>query len=203
MGWYAYTPFMECYHGVISFDHSISGTLRAGTIAADFSGGRGYIEKDWGTSFPSYHIWFQTNHFKTQGTSLMVSMANIPWRGSSFDGFVAGLHHGGRLHRFATYTGARVTRLDFGDDSVSVDFESNSYRLETVIYGARSGRLAKPVVGAMTGRLQESIAGKAMIRLFRRSRTRDDLVFEDLGRNAGIEIEAGAADFATLKHTYS
>ena len=27
MGWYAYAPFMECYHGVLSFDHGIWGTL--------------------------------------------------------------------------------------------------------------------------------------------------------------------------------
>ena len=27
MGWYAYVPFMECYHGVLSLDHGISGAL--------------------------------------------------------------------------------------------------------------------------------------------------------------------------------
>ncbi len=55
----------------------------------------------------------------------------------------------------------------------------------------------------MTGRLQESIAGTAMIRLFRRSRTGDALLFEGVGRNAGIEIEAGAADFVALKQASS
>ena len=23
MGWYAWVPFMECYHGVLSLDHTI------------------------------------------------------------------------------------------------------------------------------------------------------------------------------------
>ena len=27
MGWYAFVPFMECYHGVVSFDHIIEGEL--------------------------------------------------------------------------------------------------------------------------------------------------------------------------------
>ncbi|MCK7537696.1 MAG: tocopherol cyclase family protein [Marinilabiliales bacterium] len=31
---------------------------------ADFSGGRGYIEKDWGHSFPSAYVWMQSNHFQ-------------------------------------------------------------------------------------------------------------------------------------------
>lgn len=27
MGWYAYVPFMECYHGVVSFFHTLTGAL--------------------------------------------------------------------------------------------------------------------------------------------------------------------------------
>jgi len=27
MGWFAWMPFMECYHGVISFDHALKGSL--------------------------------------------------------------------------------------------------------------------------------------------------------------------------------
>lgn len=28
----------------------------------DFSGGRGYIEKDWGQSFPAAWVWLQINY---------------------------------------------------------------------------------------------------------------------------------------------
>lgn len=52
MGWYAWVPTMECYHGVVSLDHAISGKLMIEDQAHDFNGGRGYIEKDWGKSFP-------------------------------------------------------------------------------------------------------------------------------------------------------
>ena len=27
MGWYGLVPFMECFHGIVSFGHSLSGTL--------------------------------------------------------------------------------------------------------------------------------------------------------------------------------
>ena len=68
MGWYAWVPRMECYHGVLSLDHGLGGGLTfeypSQAAAVDFSGGRGYIEKDWGQSFPEAWVWFQSNHFE-------------------------------------------------------------------------------------------------------------------------------------------
>ncbi len=48
MGWFSWVPKMECYHGVLSFDHSLQGKLTLNGKEMDFTGGRGYIEKDWG-----------------------------------------------------------------------------------------------------------------------------------------------------------
>ena len=111
MGPYAFAPFMECYHGVVSLDHAIQGTLCIDGTEADFGGGQGYIEKDWGKSFPRAWIWLQTNHFEQPGTCLTGSVATIPWLGSAFRGFIVGLWHGGVLYRFATYSGASISRL--------------------------------------------------------------------------------------------
>jgi len=61
MGWYAWVPMMECYHGVVSLDHVIEGALEIDGRTIDFTGGRGYTEKDWGRSFPSSWIWLQSN----------------------------------------------------------------------------------------------------------------------------------------------
>ncbi|MGC9523789.1 MAG: tocopherol cyclase family protein, partial [Anaerolineae bacterium] len=97
MGWYAWAPFMECYHGVLSLDHGLTGTLETGAGAVSFDGGRGYIEKDWGQAFPSAWIWLQTNHFATPGTCLTGSVARIPWIGTAFSGFIVGLLWNGQL----------------------------------------------------------------------------------------------------------
>jgi len=53
MGWYAYVPFMECFHGVVSTHHNLKGSVKLNGKTSDYTGGTGYIEKDWGTSFPS------------------------------------------------------------------------------------------------------------------------------------------------------
>ena len=57
MGPYTFVPFMECYHGIVNIRHRIEGTLVIGGEAVDLTGGEGYIEKDWGRSFPSSWVW--------------------------------------------------------------------------------------------------------------------------------------------------
>jgi len=69
MGWYSYIPFMECKHGIVSVNHKISGTLRIDNELIDLNEGKGYIEKDWGTSFPEAWIWIQSNNFNNPDTA--------------------------------------------------------------------------------------------------------------------------------------
>jgi len=110
----------------------------------DFSGGQGYIEKDWGRSFPKAWIWTQSNHFTTAGTCITASVAVIPWLGSTFNGFIAGLWHGGRLYRFATYTGAKLERQEATDREVAlhfVDHRKDGHRLEIEATRASGGLL--------------------------------------------------------------
>jgi len=78
MGWFAWVPRMECYHGVVSMDHRIQGRLKMDDREVDFSDGRGYIEKDWGQHFPSAWIWGQSNHFDREGVSFLFPFRRDP-----------------------------------------------------------------------------------------------------------------------------
>ena len=129
MGWYAWVPGMECYHGVLSFDHALQGALTLNGKRMDFSGGRGYIEKDWGQSFPSAWVWFQSNHFKDARACITASVAIIPWQRRSFRGFIVGLWLEGKLHRFATYSGAQIESLEIFDDHVDWVLKNRRMRL--------------------------------------------------------------------------
>jgi tocopherol cyclase len=189
MGWYAFVPRMECYHGVLSFDHSIQGGLELNGKLVDFSAGRGYIEKDWGRSFPKYHIWVQTNHFEKPGTSLMVSIASVPWLGSSFDGFIAGLQHDGRLYPFTTYNGSRIVLFQYDQGKLGVQFRSKQYRLELEVSYLKGAELKTPVLGEMRGRLSESLSAVTRLKLFQISNESERIVFEGAGRHTGLEIE--------------
>ena len=118
MGWYAWVPKMECYHGVLGFDHQITGSLEFNGTELDFTNGRGYIEKDWGVAFPEGYVWMQSNHFNRPRVCLTASIAMIPWLGSAFRGFIVGLWIDRQLYRFATYTGAKTDLIEITDREV-------------------------------------------------------------------------------------
>lgn len=185
MGWYAWLPGMECYHGVLSFDHSLSGALEVEGQAHVFDGGRGYIEKDWGKAFPVGYIWFQSNHFDTPRVSLTASIAMIPWLGSSFRGFIIGLWLDGRLYRFATYTGARTESLVLQDERVDWVVSDRRLRLELHAVQAGSGLIYGPTPHNMGRRVDETLDASLYVRLSERN---GRVLFEGRGRHAGLEI---------------
>lgn len=184
MGWYSFMPFMECYHGVVSMDHVIEGKLEVYGTPVDFSGGKGYMEKDWGRSFPGAWIWMQSNHFGAEPrVSLMASVAVIPWLGSSFIGYIVGFLFGDKLYRFATYTGAEM-KAGLGEHEVYLSFRDKRHRLEITALQSGTAELVAPISGNMTGKVNESMQSSVEVRLFEKDR----LIFEGTGRNAGLEV---------------
>lgn len=192
MGWYRYVPFMECYHGVVSMDHGLSGYIRHNDQYMDFSGGRGYIEKDWGSSMPEAWIWIQTNHFGKPGTSFMLSVARIPWIGSTFTGFLGFFLQENKLINFATYTGAEITELTYTDHEAHITIKGHKYEIQ--VHGVKAehhsersnkGGLKAPVLGNMDRVIHENLDAEIHIRI-------TDLdgkqVFNGTGRHAGLEF---------------
>jgi tocopherol cyclase len=189
MGPYAWAPFMQTYHGIVSLDHGIQGQLRLNGETLDFNRGRGYTEKDWGRSFPSAWIWMQSNHFGTPGICLTASVAIIPWLwGTSFPGFIVGFLHGGRLYRFATYTGARIDRLELDGSTIVWHLSDRKFRLEIAANRPPGMSLQAPTPTAMDRRITEAMDAEIAVRLLTRANGKENLLFEGTGRHGGLEV---------------
>jgi tocopherol cyclase len=188
MGPYALVPAMECYHGVLSFNHRLDGTLSVAGREIDFTGGKGYIEKDWGRSFPKAWVWTQTNHFDEPDACLTASVARIPWLGSSFTGHIVGLWLRGHLYRFATYTGAKVGRLKVSQDEVMLTVEDRRHALEIRCRRQEGAILAAPSEGEMTGRIVEAMTATVDVCLSAKVTGGLTRVFADTGRLASLEV---------------
>ena len=189
MGWYAWVPFMECYHGVLSLDHAVEGAITFDGQTIDFTDGRGYMEKDWGRSFPQAWIWFQSNHFGVPGTSLTASIAIIPWVRTSFPGFIIGLLHEGKLYRFATYTGAKTDHLAVTEHTIAWAVGDKEHRLEMFVTqgpGSKFGLLKGPDTHEMGKRVAETISATVAVKLTALKSGR--VIFEGTGRHAGLEV---------------
>lgn len=192
MGPFSFVPFMQCYHGILSMNHTIEGELTIDEEPIDFTGGKGYMEKDWGRSFPSGYIWMQTNHFSEDGISLKSSVANIPWMGTSFVGFIAGVWLQDRLIEFTTYNFTKLRKSFANQDTVELVMENGHHLLEIFAEREAATSLASPIAGFMDGRIEESMTAKIQVKLTDKKAKK--ILLEDTGRNAGLEVAGKLSD---------
>lgn len=165
MGWFSYIPFMECNHDIISMHHELIGSLEVNGEVIDFTGGIGYIEKDWGRSFPSSYVWIESNHFEDTSTGLFCSVARIPFLTFSFDGFICNLIHQGVEYRFATYNGSKLIVNEKSEFRTHLEFVNKEYSLDIKGEIADTKKLFAPKMGSMNKTIKEGLSGKVQILL--------------------------------------
>ncbi len=165
MGFFSYIPFMECKHGLISMSHQLSGALNVNGEEIDFTGGKGYLEKDWGRSFPKSYVWIQSNHFEDRTIGLFCSVATIPFLSFSFTGFICNLIHQGKEYRFATYNGSKLIVNKRTDTSVHLELRNKEHHLKIKGEAALFKKLLAPKLGVMDKTIKEGLSGKVEILL--------------------------------------
>ncbi|MFW9822927.1 MAG: tocopherol cyclase family protein [Candidatus Thorarchaeota archaeon] len=189
MGFLSYIPFLETYHAVVSMNHRIEGEISVNGEIVNFNNGKGYIEKDWGKSFPMAWIWTQSNHFSNGNLSFMFSIAKVPFLGKKFNGFLSAIWCNGKFFKFATYTGAKVKSLTIIPDHINVIVEDKRYRVvfEVTKKDIKTRSLLAPHQGVMSGRIAETINSKIKLKLF--DFKTQKTIIEDEGINAGFEAK--------------
>jgi tocopherol cyclase len=190
MGPFSFVPGMECYHGVVNISHTISGSLNINETQIDMTGGEGYIEKDWGRSFPQSWIWLQANHFEDPGASFMFSVARIPWLGRSFTGLISFLRTDNGFYKFATYNGGKIKHIKIDGDTMEVSLKSRAYTLEFTANYTKGGILKAPKNGLMRREIEESITAEVALNL---SDHKGNKIFQGASKWVGMEI-AGFLD---------
>ncbi|MEA4966024.1 MAG: tocopherol cyclase family protein [Oscillospiraceae bacterium] len=177
MGPFRFFP-MECRHKIVSMHHRLNGSLKIGNEIYDFENGTGYIEGDSGKSFPKKYIWIQANDF-ANGSSVMMSVAEIPFCGFRFEGCICVVLKDGKEYRLATYLGARAE-----SSKNSIVVYQRSLRLEADLISKGMGfPLASPRDGKLRGITKENNNATVLFRLSDQNKT----ICELLSANAGFE----------------
>ena len=195
MGWYSFVPRMECYHGVVSMTHQLSGDLEINGKLQRFNGGKGYIEKDWGKSMPSDWVWMQSNHFlNSENSSFMLSVARIPWGKGFFPGFLSFLYVEGEVFRFATYNGSKISNISVSDKEIAIEVHNRKHKLKISAIPNRAGMLKAPRHGNMDREIFESLNSKLNIEL---SGSKGKHIFKSEGIYAGLEVVGDISKYIT------
>ena len=185
MGWYNYLPIMECYHGILSMHHSLSGSLSLNNQQVDFNDGIGYTEKDWGKNFPQSWVWVQANHFRKNKISLSASIARIPLLGTQFAGFIIGLLIEDKFYRFTTYHSSKIKNLSLKEDKIEWVVKQKELTLKIFIsLGKKTGLLFAPDSEDMIEKVEEHLDSKVRFVLEKNSK----IIFEDESDYAASEV---------------
>jgi hypothetical protein len=157
MGWFAWLPWLQCYHDVLSLHHRVEGHLQVLGEAREFTGGVGYLEKTWGGAFPDAWVWLQCNQFDRPGVCLFFALARVPLLGYPLRGVTAGLLVGDDLFPFGTYRAVRVVRAEVGPDSARFRVRGLGRTLEVEAGFGRTERPADLVLAPTPAGLRPRI----------------------------------------------
>ncbi len=152
MGPFRFLPFMECRHGIISLFHHVNGELTINGQTIKMQNDIGYIEKDWGRSFPKSYLWTQCSDDKNGACSVMISVADIPYAGMYFKGCICSIYCGGKEYRLATYKGVKIVACR----NTYLELRQGRYRLVVEIQENSPQKLLAPVNGRMDRVIHEN-----------------------------------------------
>lgn len=184
MGPFSYIPFMECNHAVLSMQNKIEGLININNNKIDFNNGIGYIEKDWGCSFPKSYIWCQGNNFQKSNASFMLSIADIPFKILDFRGIICALIIDNQEFKFTTYNNTKIIKYYIDDNLLDITLKRDSYNLNIQSKYNAGLKLVAPVKGKMEKNIFESINAVITVTL----KKDNNIIFCDTSINCGLEI---------------
>ena len=182
MGPFAYIPNMQCNHGIVSLHHRLKGYLEFNGKKIVFNNGNGYIEKDWGRSFPKEYIWI---HGSKMANTLFFSVAHIPFLGFSFNGLISILYVDGKEYRFSTYNLAKIKKLSKKDNKYYIELKRKDHTLSMILTLNNAKPLISPRDGKMIDTIKESLDSELELVL----KENDEIKYRDTFNPCLAEVE--------------
>ncbi|WBW96738.1 tocopherol cyclase family protein [Oceanirhabdus sp. W0125-5] len=186
MGFYNYLWFMECYSQVCVQDGEIVGELQVGDEIIDFNGGKVYVEKNWGKSFPKSWIWVQSNSFEEDDVAFTCSIGRVPFLLGSFSGFLVGLYIKDKFYSFTTINKSTM-EIRRGESDVEIVFRRKNLELKVKTQSEKDMFMLcmGPKDGEMIPLVEENLKGEVELEL--RDIESSQVIYGGKGKSTGIE----------------
>ena len=186
MGFYNYLLFMECYSQVCILNGDIEGSLNIDGKEVDFTGGKVYVEKNWGSSFPKSWLWIQSNSFDNPKISVTCSLATIPFPIKDFRGFLIGVTIDDKFYSFTTINRSKLNLKNIGEDIELVTCNKKyKLTLKTTTNKNNFVLCMGPKNGTMVPLVRETLCGK--VEMILEDIKKNEVLFKGIGESTGIE----------------
>lgn len=184
MGPFKYLPFLESYHEVICLDHVIMGNLVLNEKTLSFDKGKGYIEKDWGKTFPKVWVWAQCNHFEKHDMAVMIGIARVPIFLEYHTGFAIPIFYNDKLEVFSNYRGGQIAKLYRYKGYIHLIVTQKNMVLDIKIYGSDEISCTTSRSTHMIRDVYSCEQSKIEIKMMKDNQ----VIFEDIGQWCALEM---------------
>ncbi|QOR36528.1 hypothetical protein IMX26_06890 [Clostridium sp. 'deep sea'] len=190
MGPFALLPNLPCYHGVISMQHKVNGTLKINNEVSHWNN-LGYIETDKGHSFPNGHIWLQCNSFRNcKNLSLSCAISEITIARRSIPVCYILIHHNNKRYYFTTWLGAKTKHIIYKNNNLNLIIKQRNHDLKINIlmpqnYLKEKNLLVSPSQGSMVSHVNEILNANIHLTYLHKNRT----IIDDKGTMCAVEIK--------------
>lgn len=175
MGYAYYLPNIPCYHSVLNFDYKVRGEIKYQQNTYRFDNAMGYMEKNWGTSFPEKYFWLHALEPNNPNVSLLFSQAEIKWMGKSFIKHVGHLRLNGDELDLRTLTLFNVSYDNTNPENITITIKSKQIKLEMsfsvakkyMFKGPLKGKLSRDILHHSDSQIDLKIYQNAEIKMYK------------------------------------
>lgn len=175
MGYNYVIPNLPCYHAILNKSHTISGEIRAGDTSFVMDKDMGYLEKNWGTSFPDNYIWLHAVDPTNTEVNLLFSQAEIKWMGSTFLRHLGYLNFENECIDFRQFKNSEVSSSFGSYEKQLIRFSSKLIELEISIVlggqvlfkGPEDGALRRDIIHYTDAFIEVKLKRNAETTVFR------------------------------------
>jgi tocopherol cyclase len=154
MGYNYFIPNLPCYHAVLNTGHLVSGEIKQKDKRFIIENELGYLEKNWGTSFPKTYYWLHALDPNDPQVSLLFSRAEIEWMGKKFIRHLGHLRYNDKQVDIRSLKNFNVSIISSRKDKHEIRIASKTLQIEISIThknnvcfkGPFNGKLSRDII---------------------------------------------------------
>lgn len=174
MGYSYVIPNLPCYHSVLNKSHIVSGEINSKSSRFSLDNEIGYLEKNWGTSFPENYVWLHAVDPENMEVDLLFSQAEINWMGKKFIRHVGYFRFDGKQIdlRELRDCSISISKLNSHDQHIRISSKAIEMKMEItlaqniVFKGPHNGTLSRDILHHTDVRVAVSFKQNAQTRNF-------------------------------------